>query len=376
MIKKLLVICGPTATGKTDLAIKLAKKFNGELVSADSRQVYKYMDIGIGKDLPQFSHFSKENLREIPGIERPKFRVLNSRKARTRKFSFGDKFRIGYYLVEDTKIWLYDIVEPDYQFTVADYVKCANLVIEDIWQRRKLPILVGGTGFYIKAVIDGIETLGVPPDWELREKLENKKIEELKDLLKKLDPLKWNKMNESDRKNSRRLIRAIEIAYSKLARSVSTYQYMETKTINQRSQNPKLKDLVKDLKLNTLFIGLTASYKILYQRIDQRVEERVRQGVENEIEKLLKMGYSWENSVLGTTIGYKEWKPYFEKKSTLQEAIQKWKFAEHGYARRQMTWFKKDERVNWFNILEPSFKEDVEKMISKWYNQTQDDDSN
>lgn len=330
--RKLLVICGPTATGKTALAIKLAKQFNGELVSADSRQVYRGMDIGTGKDLRESS----------------KYKVV----------SIKDGKEIGYWeTLDEIKIWLLDIVNPDYQFTVADYVKCARLVIEDILKRGKLPILVGGTGFYIKGVVDGIETLGVAPDWELREKLSNLEIEKLREILEKTCPKRWRMMNESDKNNPRRLIRAIEIAQS---RSTSEVE----------GTPPEARGDTSEVKGgNVLFIGLTAPYNILYQRTDQRVEERVKQGVEKEIERLLKMGYSWDNSVLGTTIGYREWRDYMEHETCppartssrrsragnieqKREVIQRWKFDEHSYARRQMTWFKKDKRIKWFDIAD------------------------
>ena len=189
---KLLIICGPTATGKTDLAIRLAKKFGGEVISADSRQVYKGMNIGTGKDISNF-----------------KFQI-------DFKFQISNfKFKVGYYQVDGIKIWLYDIVKPDYQFNVADYKECADLVTFDILNRGKLPILVGGTGLYIKAVVSGIETLGVPSDWKLRERLLHCSIASLLEQLKKLDPDRWEEMNESDRNNPRRLVRAIEIAYWK-----------------------------------------------------------------------------------------------------------------------------------------------------------------
>jgi len=327
---RILIVCGPTGVGKTSLALCLAKKFDGELVSADSRQVYRGMDVGTGKDLPR----------------NPKFEILNPKQIQD--------YQIGYYLVKGIRLWLLDIVEPDYQFSVADYVKCANVVIGDIWKRGRLPILVGGTGFYIKALVDGIETLGVPPDWELREKLRNLEIKKLREILKEIAPERLEKMNESDRNNPRRLVRAIEIAKSKPL-------YHCTSTVGQRA--------------NTLFIGLMAPYKELYKRIDQRVEERVKQGVEKEIRKLLSMGYSWENSVLGETIGYKEWRGVMEDGrwkmedgKTRREIIQRWKFAEHGYARRQMAWFRRDSRIFWFDLTEEAWQDKVEQLVRSWYN--------
>jgi tRNA dimethylallyltransferase len=324
---KILIICGPTATGKTGLGISLAKKFSGEIVSADSRQVYKGMDIGTGKDLPVNSKFQ---------IPKSKIKIPNS------------KFQIGYYFLDGIPIWLYDVADPDYRFNVADYISCSEVVIKDIWRRKKLPILVGGTGFYIKALIDGIQTLGIAPDWELREKLKKLGVEKLREILKEIDPERLKKMNESDRNNPRRLIRAIEIA--------------------KKIQNSKFKIKNSKLKIDSLLIiGLKAPYRVLYERIDKRVGERVNQGIEEEIKILLKRGYNWENSALGTTLGYKEWQPYFENLKSKEEIIQKWKYEEHAYARRQMIWFKKDKRIYWFDISKVSYRKEIEKLIEKWY---------
>jgi len=345
-MEKLLVICGSTATGKTALGIKLAKKFNSELVSADSRQVYRGMDIGTGKDLPVNSKLKTQNSK------------LNLK---------SKNLTIGFYEIEGVKLWLYDVVEPDYKFSVADYVKCANLVIQNIWQRKKLPILVGGTGFYIKGVVDGIETIGVPPDWELRKKLLNCSIAQLLSRLGGLDPERLARMNESDKNNPRRLIRAIEIALQ-----------------SQKANIKKQKYIVESEKIDILIVGLLASYKELYRRIDQRVEKRVKQGIGEEIRKLLKKGYSFDNSALGTTIGYREWRQYFIEQniykrvrsgepisiysSLVKDAIQRWKFAEHRLARRQMTWFKKDKRICWFDITKQGWQDKVEQLVRSWYN--------
>lgn len=333
-MKKLLVVCGPTAVGKTSLGLKLAKKFNGEVVSADSRQVYQGMDVGTGK--------------EIFGLP-----------FTTRKFL--ENFQIGFYQKEGVKFWLYDIVEPTYRFNVADYVKCANLVIKDVWERKRLPILVGGTGFYIKAVIDGIETIGIGPNWELRNKLSGYSLDELQIELRKSDPQKFETMNESDRTNPRRLIRAIELALK-----------------NQGSHQPipgsggraRTKDLDDSQKLkigNCLITGLKMVFCKLYQKIDERVNERVKMGMGGEIKDLLKRGCNFENSALGTTIGYKEWESYFERGEELEKIVERWKLDEHGYARRQMTWFKKDRRINWFDIMGKDYLKRIESLVRKWY---------
>ena len=146
-MNKLLIICGPTATGKTSLGIKLARKFNGEIVSADSRQVYKGMDVATGKDLPVGSKYQVSSIKY-------------------------QKIRAGYYLFEGIPVWMLDVVEPNQEFSVAQYIDLGQKVMVDIWRRKKAPIVVGGTGFYIKGLIDGIETLGVEPNWELRNRLE------------------------------------------------------------------------------------------------------------------------------------------------------------------------------------------------------------
>lgn len=297
----MLVVCGSTATGKTELGIDLAKRFDGEIISADSRQVYKGMDIGTGKDLSAF---------------------------------------------DGVPVWMLDIVKPDQEFSVAHYIEVAWKVIDDIWKRNKLPVLVGGTGFYIKGLVDGIETLGIEPDWELREQLSSLSREQLSSKLRDLDLARWQEMNDSDRQNPRRLVRAIEVASER------------------KMDNRKLK--MEPREIDTLFIGLTAPSAILYQRINQRVEERMKVGMEKEIKNLLGLGYSFNNSALGRTIGYQEWEPYLEGQMSLLEMTQRWQYDEHAYARRQLTWFRKDKRVNWFDITAQEWNNKVEKLVSAW----------
>ncbi|MBI4137389.1 tRNA (adenosine(37)-N6)-dimethylallyltransferase MiaA [Candidatus Roizmanbacteria bacterium] len=310
--KPLIVVCGPTATGKTDYALKLAKEKNGELVSADSRQIYKYLDIGTGKDLPPNSKYEDRS---------------TNLEIKERNYS------VGYYKVDNIPLWLYDIITPNKWFSAAEYARIARKVVEDIWSRGKLPIVVGGTGFYIKALVDGIGTEGIPPNPTLRKKLEHMSAEELQSTLTSLNPLKLSSMNESDRQNPRRLIRAIEI---------EEYKKLQPQTI---SQNKK-----KIITNNIQFIGLNVPRDELYNRIDKRVEKRVEQGSVEEIKNVLKKGYDWSSPGL-STIGYKEWQPYFEKKETAEQAIQKWKFSEHAYARRQITWLKKDTRIQWLQTV-------------------------
>lgn len=349
-MKKLLIICGPTATGKTKMALKIAKKIKGEIISVDSRQVYRYLDIITGKDLP---------------IDSKSLWQQSSLKIKNKKL------KIGYYQVKGIKIWLYDIVNPDYFFNVSDWLDCAQAVISDIWQRGKTPILTGGTGFYLKAFLKGIETLNIPPDWQLRNKLENLSFDKITELLKKNDLKKWLGMNNSDQNNTRRLIRAIEVAY------------WLRKDKKNNSVKLKNKKLIEELSLDkTLAIILDAPYSFLYQRIDQRVEARVKNEAEEEIESLLKKGYDFKNSVLGRTIGYSEWQNYLYDKKAFdkKEIIQRWKYDEHAYARRQKNWFKKtfkeslekNQKNQWFDISQKGWENKVEKQVLIWYNQNKD----
>ncbi len=275
-MKKLVVICGPTATGKTKLGIELAKKFNGEILSADSRQVYKGMDIGTGKEINYFQ-------------------------------------------------WGIDLIEPDYQFNVSDYVKYAQRVLKDIWSRGKLPIIIGGTGLYIKELLRPSETLHIPPNKKLRRKLEKFSLEKLQKELQKKNPEKWNSMNYSDQQNSRRLIRAIEIALQGL-------------------------DPCNCKKTDVLIIGLTAPYKYLYQRIDKRVEKRIKNGMAEEKERLKRY------KKLPKTLGYSD------------ETAEEWKFAEHAYTRRQLIYFRKYfPEALWFDISHPTnLVQKVEKVVKDY----------
>ena len=298
-MKKLLVVCGPTATGKTDLALKMANLFNGELISADSRQVYKHMDIGTGKDLE----------------------------------------RVGI-------IYGYDIALPWQEYSVAQYLEYAKKAVKKIWSSNKLPILVGGTGLYIKAVIDGIETANIPRNKLLRQSLEKKDVSELYDILASDDPVRAANMNSSDRKNPRRLIRAIEI----------TIGTMDSKKVKS----------IKGLAANTLFIGLTAPKDFLNKRISGRVEKRIDQGVEREIEFLLKHGVTWDMQSMNS-LGYKQFKEHFEEGKSIDEVISEWIREEGKYAKRQMTWFKKDKRVKWFDVSDSKYLKKVEALTQNWY---------
>lgn len=349
-MNKLLIIGGPTAMGKTELAIELAREFAGEIVSADSRQIYRYLDIGTSKQLPRDSR-------------------LETRK---RKLGIEDKkYEVGFHTIDEVRVWLYDVIKSDQRFSAVEYAELAWTVIENIWQRNKLPIMVGGTGFYIKAVLEGIDTAGVEPDWELREKLNNLTTKQIINRLNMLEPERWEKMNKSDRNNPRRLIRAIELVLQnqKLKTNPKPEQvrfWARNQKHPEGEQVPFRAGKSKVKKLDPLLIGLTAENEILYEIIDRRVEERVRQGIVEEIKSLLEKGYSWDDPGFNA-LGYKEWRAYFSGLASKGEVIQRWKYDEHGYARRQLTWFRKDKKTRWFDITEDDYKRKVEEIVKKWY---------
>jgi len=319
-MKKLLVVCGPTSTGKTTLAISLAKKFNGELISADSRQVYKGMDIGTGKDLPKGAK-----------IKLPWFQ------------------KYGYYEIDGVKIWGYDLADPRHEFSVGQYIKFAERVINDIAKRGKNPILVGGTGLYIRGAIDGIATAGVPKNNQLRKNLEGSSADELFEKLAQMDSLKAGQMNTSDKKNPRRLMRAIEVAMWK---------------INNVKKEKEMEKKRKDF--DVLMIGLKAPQKFIFERIKNRVEKRVKAGIKKEVQTLLKKHITWKMSSM-SSMGYKQWKDYFAGNKTEGEVVKNWIVDEEKYVKRQMVWFKKDKRIIWFDITAKTFPKNVEKQAEKWY---------
>lgn len=319
-MNKLLVVSGPTAIGKTDLAVNLAKKFDGELVSADSRQVYKQLDIGTGKDLPPDT-----------------------------KFTFRNNKLGGYYFMNEVPVWGYDLVDPYQDFSVAQYVKSARAIFNDIWTRNKLPILVGGTGFYVQALLDGVETLDIPQNKPLRKMLETMNVDEVFEILAQLDAAKAASLNSSDRKNKVRLVRAIEIADARIR--------------GQKSSG------IKKVNADILAVGLTADKNIIKNRVEKRVSQRINDGLIDEIKRLLDQGVTWDNQSM-TSMGYSQWKEYFEGTKTKNEVVEIWIHDEQKYVKRQMTWFKKDKRINWFDTQNKGWQKKVEDMVQKWYSTT------
>ncbi len=290
-MNQIVVITGQTATGKTRLAIQYAKKYNGELINCDSRQVYKYLDIITGKD--------KEEVENVP-------------------------------------VHLYDVVDPKENFSSYDFKVKANKVIKDILKRGKTPIIVGGTYFYISHLLYGIETENIEPDFQLRKELDKKSVVELQDILKRINIKEFQKLNESDRNNPRRLIRRIEIVKSEDVQFLRLERYAGTSTFMESKINIELLALRFKKK------------KQLAKAIRQRVEKRLEQGAVEELKKLLKKGYKLKDPGLKTN-GCQEIADFIKGKITREVLIDKWVTIELQYAKRQYTFMKKDKNIKWID---------------------------
>lgn len=296
---KVLVVLGPTNVGKTAFAVKLATKLNGEIISADSRQIYREMSIGTAK----------------PTQEEQK----------------------------TAKHYLINVVNPDQPFTLADYQQAAFKAIDEATKKSKLPILVGGTGLYISSVVDGLKIPKVAPDPKLRAQLEDLTIEQLVKKLTELDPISASKISHH---NKRRLVRALEVS-TQLGRPFSE--------VNSDYHH----------QFNSLQIGLTAPRHVLYNRADDGVEQWLKSGWVDEVHKLKKKYPATLASM--SSIGYREIGMYLEKRLPLEEAVQRVKFARHAYIRRQLTWFRRDLRICWFDTSTENWQREVEKLATSWY---------
>lgn len=318
------MVVGPTAVGKTELALHLAKKLNGELVSADSRQVYKDLNIGTGKDVPLGSH--PQNVNGFP-----------------------------VYQIDNIPVWGYDLVDAQNEFNVSQYVAAAKEIINFIWEKHKLPILVGGTGFYIEALIKGIDTMDIKPNKSLRKQLETMEVTELFEILARLDATKAASLNSSDKKNSVRLVRAIEVADANI-------------------RGKKMNRNVKPLEADVLKVGVVMSKEKHKEIISRRVHARVEDGIEQEIKDLLDRNVNWKDHSM-SSLGYKEWKEYFSGKKTRNDVIEEWIQDECKYAKRQLTWFKRDKQINWYDPFEKNYLKKVEELAQKWYPSTKDENT-
>jgi tRNA dimethylallyltransferase len=284
----LLAIVGPTGVGKSQLALRLAQAFAGEIVNADSRQIYRYLDIGTAKPSPQ------------------------------------ERALVPHHLI--------DIVSPDENFSLAQYQQLALRAIENIQQRGKLPIVVGGSGQYVWSVLEGWGIPQVAPDPEFRQSLEEKAArggeDELYDELSSVDPEAAQRI---DPRNVRRTIRALEV-------------YRETETPFSQLQRREAPPF------NTLIIGLTTDREELYRRIDLRVDRMIEQGLVEEVKQLASRGFNFDMPAI-SSIGYKQIALFLKDEITLAVAIQQTKFETHRLARQQYTWFQlQDARIKWFDI--------------------------
>ena len=303
-LPKILVIVGPTASGKTALSIKLAEKLGGEIVSADSRQIYRGMNIGTAK--PPFS----------PASQRVDTKTSVPRSNRGTQVSEG----IPHHLI--------DIRNPNEDYSVADYKHDAIKVIHGILKRGKLPILVGGTGLYVKAVVENLDIPKVAAKPELRKKLEIElKQKGLGKLFEKLTALDPEAAYIVDPKNPRRVIRALEVA-------LSTGKPFT-------AQRKKKKPLFE-----TEIIGIALPPEKLRERIETRVDQMIQDGLVEETRNLYKK-YGRVKAL--DAIGYREIIDYLDGKISLEEAIRQIKMNTRHYAKRQITWFRKDKNVLWID---------------------------
>ena len=299
-MNRLVAIVGPTGAGKSQLALQLAQAFVGEIVSADSRQIYRYMDIGTAKPDP-------EEISLVP-----------------------------HHLI--------NIVNPGEDFSLAQYQPLAYQAIRNIQKRNKLPFLVGGSGLYVQAVLEGWKMPQVPPDPELRYNLTriatNAGADELYRELMRVDPVAAQKI---DRHNLRRVIRALEVQ----KKTNTPFSQL------QRKEAPPF---------NTFIIGLTLDRTELYRRIDQRVDEMIRQGLVAEVEKLVKMGYDFKLPAM-SSIGYRQIGQFLKGELALESAVKQIKSETHRFVRHQYAWFKlKDERIKWFDVQKQTSAEIETKL--------------
>ena len=292
MKSKVIVICGPTASGKTSLSIELAKKINGEIISCDSMQIYKDMTIGTAK----------------PTIE--------------------EMDRIPHYLI--------DFVLPSERYSVADFKKAATKKIEEILSRNKTPIIVGGTGLYVDALVYNIEYLELETDLKYRQELENlikqKGIEGLYKKAKQIDAQAMQNISLNDKK---RIMRVLEIYH----------QTGKTKT------QVEAESRLTPSPYEYIIFAITMDREKLYERINKRVDIMIEQGLIEEVQGLINKYNEFPTAMQG--LGYKEVVEYIKGKTTKEEMIEKLKMETRRYAKRQLTWFRKNKAIKWINGLAP-----------------------
>ncbi len=301
LLPKLIAVVGPTASGKTTLAVALAKKFGGEIVSADSRQIYRGMDIG------------------------------------TAKPTAAERRAVPHHLI--------DIRDPNEDYTVADYQRDAITAINDIITRGKVPLLVGGTGLYVRAVVENLDIPKVQADAKLRAQIEKDIARDgLQAVFKRLVALDPEAAQVVDPKNPRRVVRALEVALATGAPFTA-----------QRAKHPPLFD--------TLTLGLDPPAEILRERIDWRVDDMFHDGLVDEVKALIKK-YGGTTAAFNA-IGYREVIDHLNGTLSLEDAIAAVKMNTWHYAKRQITWFKKDGNVHWVDDDMAAMLDPVKKFLYK-----------
>ena len=294
-----LVISGPTGVGKTDMSIKLAKLLNSEIISADSSQIYRYMDIGTAKITSE----------EMQGIR--------------------------HYLI--------DIADPGEDYSVGDFEIQVNSILKDTEKNQENILLVGGTGLYIKAITDGFSNLP-SKDEKVRDEREGKSLEELREMLRKLDKKAYR---EIDICNKLRLVRAIEVCI------LTGGKFSELKTENVKNNN-----------YNFMKVFLTRNREEIYDRINRRVDIMISQGLEAEARKIYEKYKNLRYKI--ASIGYKEFFKYFDGENSLDETIEEIKRESRRYAKRQMTWFRKEKDYIIYNLSEQNENDVMKDIIERW----------
>lgn len=306
MNSKVLIIAGPTASGKKQFALRMAERFNGEIVSADSRKVYRYLEIGTAKP-------SREERERVP-----------------------------HHLI--------DIIEPDEPFSAGEWVRRASEAVRGIIDRGKLPIISGGTGFYIEAFTEGLSG-GISPEHGLRAELEKELRDEGPDFLYgelvRIDPERAAELHSHD---VFRVMRSLEIVRS----TGETYKEIRTAA--------KISGGEYDYR----FIGITSEREILYQRINERLDRMVKAGLLDELSSVLSRGFSRKQTSLNT-VGYKEWFPFMDGAETFENCLEAAKRDTRRYAKRQLTWFRNKPGFFWVDSSEADAVNEAETDIALWY---------
>lgn len=298
--KPLLVILGPTAVGKTALSLEVSQRFPAEIISADSRLFYIGMDIGTAK----------------PSLE--------------------ERAVAPHHFI--------DICTPDQRVTLGEYQRQAYETIDSIHVRDKLPIVVGGTGQYVQALVEGWGIPEVAPDYDLRAELEEKPSVELHGMLEEVDKVSAQEIHPN---NKRRIIRALEI---------SIISGLPKSELTKKTPPP----------YNIFLLGLTCDRQKLYNRIDTRVDKMLESGLLAECQALLDAGYDTNLPAL-SGLGYQQLWPYLNGETTLLEATGRIKFETHRFVRHQNNWFKRDERIRWYDIHADGYPTSPLRAIGHWY---------